>query len=532
MDSLLISRIVSQLQNLIGFSLQSIYLASEHALVWAYRKDDQRSLLLTDTTPVRAHLTLVNKRPETTLDTPYFLQLFRHHLLNGVLTNVSQINDDRIVRMDYEVCDEVGRMSSFYVIIELMGRATNIILCKADHQIIDALHRVPPSEVTKRTIHPGAFYRLPPSYPLPSFWNFNYDPTLPLANQVSGLNDALLDELEMRLHHGALLDDIRHQIASDDTLYLGKKGSRYYLDVLPLTHIYNDFEQLSVEEAINRYYAQFAVEDERTRYDLQIKSHIKKLEKKLNHKRLNLESDLAQADQRFRYREWGQSLLTYLHEIPEHTVSFTTMIGEIIPLKAEWTVAQNADSYFKKYKKLSKSVTILNEQIKLVDEQLAQLEYVKAACEQADAITLKQWRQELGLIVTPPTKSKQVVKYAPLAYVTKAGTKIYVGRNNLQNEYLTFHIARPHDTFVHVHQLPGSHVCIASDHPSNDELTLACELAAYYSSARHSSKVEVQWCKMMNVKKIPGGAPGLVRLTTYQSALFTPQDYPELREVK
>lgn len=532
MDAIMIHQLVKQFQPWVGSSLQSIYQYSEHALVLALRKGDQRPLLLIDTTPVKAHVAIISSRPDTTLDTPYYLQLFRHHLINGTLIAIEQQRDDRIIQLSFNVIDEIGQASDFQLIIELMGRATNIILCKADYQIIDALHRVPPSEVTKRTIHPGAFYRFPPSYQLPSLWNLRYVPGIPLANQVSGINELLVTELESRMLAGYTLEQLKQSINEQSFFYLAKSGSKLILDVIPLTHLGISFEQLEPSTAIERYYAQFAVEDERTRFYQQVSAHLKKLIKKLHQKKTNLEGDQSLAGDRDHYREWGQLLLTYIDDIPEHSKQFITPEGLVIPLKSEWSTSQNADYYFKRYKKLAKSLSILATQVALVDEQLAEYDYVLSVLDSADAQTLKQWRQELGLIPMPVIKTKQPTKYAPLVYRTSSGTRIMVGRNNLQNDYLSFQLAKPTDTFVHTLGVPGSHVCIASDHPTKEELTIAGELAAYFSAARQSPKVEVQWCLYKHVKKVPGGSLGKVRLGHFQSALFTPNENLNLKEIK
>lgn len=533
MDAILLGKVVHWLHPLIGAELQTIYSANEHILYFFFKTTSNRVGLKVDTTPLESHLSLVDERPEVTLDTPYFLSLFRKHLVNGTLLKIEQVQDDRIIELSFQVPDEIGRLFERHLVIELMGRATNVILTKEDDQIIDALHRVPPSELTHRTIHPGAFYRRPPHYKNPSLYNAAFSALEPLENQVAGLSDILVAEINYRMVQGESFETIRDAIQSSQSLYLTRSAKKSYLHVIPLTHVHGTSTEVSWSEAVNAFYLRDRLDDETNRLRLQATAHLKKVIKKLNQRKLNFSNDLKLADDRDLFKFYGQQLLAFIDEVPAHATSFTVPYSDplcVIPLRPEWSASGNADYYFKKYKKLTKSIQILHEQIAITDNLIAHYEYIVTILDDADAPTLKQILAELGVIKLPPPRGKQPVKLKLLEFLTPSQTTILVGRNSAQNDYLTFTFAKPTDTFFHVHQLPGSHVCIRHPNPSPADITLAGELAAYYSSARNSSKVEVQWCPIQTVKKIPGSTLGQVRLQKFQSALFTPHPHPELKK--
>lgn len=533
MDAVFLGKVVRWLQPLIGAELQTIYIANEHILYFFFRTSTSRVGLKIDTTPLESHISLVDDRPDITLDTPYYLSLFRKQLVNGHLVAVKQIQEDRIVEFIFQVPDELGRLSERHVIVELMGRATNVILTKEDGQIIDALHRVPPSELTHRTIHPGAFYRLPPHYKNPSLYNVTFLNDEPIENQVAGLSDLLLAEIRYRLQHGESFPTIQQMIQLSNDCYLTQKDKHIYLHIIPLLHVGGTSTRVDWAVAVNEFYTRDRLDDETNRLRIQATAHLKKVIKKLNQRKLNFSADLKLADDRDLYKTYGQEILAFLSEIPEHATTFQVPYSDPpmrIPLRPEWSASSNADFYFKKYKKLTKSIQILQEQIALTDDSLAHYDYMMTIIGDADALTLKQILAELGVIKLPPSKGKQPVKLKLMEYLLPSGTLILVGRNRMQNDYLTFTLAKPSDTFMHVHNIPGSHVCIRHPHPSKEELTIAGELAAYYSSARTSSKVEVQWCAIQSVKKIPGSTFGQVRLGKFQSALFSPQPHLHLRK--
>ena len=532
MDAILLGKVTHWLQPLVGAELQSIYTGNEHVVYFFFKTTHSRLGLKIDTTPLESHLSLVDNRPEVSIDTPYFLSLFRKQLINGVLLSIEQLQEDRIVQLRFNVPDEIGRWSVRIVIIELMGRATNIIVMKEDHQIIDALHRVPPSELTHRTIHPGAFYRFPPEFKKPSLYKAQYEPSIPIENQVSGASEILLREIAFRIANGQSFTNIRQEILLSDQLFLTTSKNIEYLHVLPLLHLNGTSRPVDWATAVNAFYKKDIQLDETNRLRIQVRAQLHKLIKKNNQKIANFSSDLQLADDRDTFKQYGQELLAYIDSVPEHAVEFIVPYSEptlVIPLRAGWTAAQNADFYFKKYKKLSKSISILNEQIGLSQQLLNHYSYLLTVVDDNDAIGLKQMLQELGVLQAPPQKGKQKQKLKVLEFTTPSGTILYVGRNTIQNDYITFQLAQPTDMFVHAHQVPGSHVCIHHPSPSNQDLTIAAELAAYFSSSRSSPKVEVAWCKVSMVKKIPG-ILGLVRLSKFQSALFTPYSHETLRK--
>lgn len=533
LDGLLLHQLQKEINTYLPAKLLKIQQISDAELLFTLRtqKGNQKLMISLHSVYNRIHFT---QQSYTTMETPgNFTMLLRKLIDGGIIRSCKQLGLDRILHMIVEARNEMGDIHSYHFYIELMGKYANLVLVGEDNRIIDALKRIPPFENNRRTILPGAQFTLPA--PHKDKQNpYQHGPFLKeesLTKQFHGFSPLLSKEVQYRMHQGEEFDDIMQKIAASDTLYISDIKDQMYFHCIPLTHLEGTYRTYPLMKGMDIL---FYHKEEKVRIKQQSGDLFKAVRKEL-HKNTSklpkLEASLEEAMDCEKYREYGDLLFAYMHTI-EKTAQITLPSFEneamvTIPIDMRYDLKQNANRYYQKYHKFKRAQNILSEQICLCKQEIEYFETLEIQLEQAsmqDAMEIREELSKQNYIKPLKTRIRKKKKQELPHFETFQfdDITIYVGKNNLQNDYVTWKLARKQDTWLHVKDLHGSHVIITTDHPDEATLRNAAMLAAWYSQGRYSSSVPVNYCLVRQLKKIPGNKGSLVSLSNYKTIYIDP----------
>lgn len=521
LDYLAFKRIIELISSsIIDGKIVKINQLSNEEFLFVIRKDSQNYNLLVSTHPNMSYLNLVNEKPDGNRINTNLLMLFRKHLENGKISSFTQQNDDRVVLVEILNRDDYFRNTCHRLYIELIGRASNIILTDNDDKIIDSLKKIPLEYTNIRTILPGIKYTLP---------NKPEDETLPYDLQ---------NEIEYRK---ISLEKLKEMINTSQDIYINEiDGKNKDFHFIPLMSVGGNISKYVFNEGLNKFYKDTLSFERHRQFtsdlDKLARNEIKKSEKKI--KKLQEEQDNAKSS--IIFKDYGDLLLTYMQgvKITTDTVVVHDEVNDIdvkIPYDTTKDLYQNANGYYKKYQKSKVAIVKIEEQINLCKENIEYFETIRFHLSVADVDSANQIKEELTELgyfrkYQKPTKGKKKEKvYRPLCFKYN-NIVIYCGQNNLQNEYLTFKMANKNHMFFHVKDGPGAHVVVFSDNVDEKTKQIAALIASYYSSYRMSSTVPVNYTKIKDVKKIPGGKKGKVIINNYKTIYVDP-DYDKIKDL-
>ena len=526
-DGLMVRRITQLLDNKInGCYINRIFQISNNDFIFSLYKKDFKDKLVISINNNASYLSLSSYQYNTHLDANHFLNVLRHHLEGGIILSIYQLSLDRIISIKISKEDELGVKEIKHLHIELTGKMTNLIVTKEDETIIDCLHRLGP--ITNRTIMPGAIYHLPPAPnlkdPLSEEYNLNTD----LQGQFFGFSKNLEKEVRYRLNLGEALNDIVKEILSSDKVYI--YPSDYHL--IPFKHLSKEPLIKDWDKGITDFYLDYQTTVRKQEASKELLNIAKKESKKYLTKIGRLEDELTKASDSDTYRYYGDLIYAYAPNLSIKDKEIVIRDEEqskevLIPLDERYSLKDNAQKFYKKYQKLRNSKNILEEQIEIAKNEYEYFELLKVQIQDANKEELEQIKQELASLgyikAQIRSNKKKVTKYLPHTYTSPSGIQISVGMNNLQNDYLTHTMAKYNEYFFHVKDYPGSHVVVHSTEPLSEEtIRYAANLAAYFSKARLSSTIPVNYTLVKNVKKHPSNKPGLVLLKTYKTIYIDP----------
>lgn len=532
----------------------------------------QRRLYLSASASLPLIYLTENNKPSP-MTAPNFCMLLRKHIANGRIVDIYQPKLERIIYFTIEHLNELGDLCRKNLIVEIMGKHSNLIFCTEDGTIIDSIKHVSAQMSSVREVLPGRTYFIPDtmekSDPLSitpeEFTAVLQSKPLPLSKAIytsfTGISPITAEEIcfiagiDSSLPPKELSADIMQHLYNQFTLYFTnvKEGAFrpaiYYLGSetkefasLPLTHFteYRRVEFDKISNVLETYYAtkntitrirqkssdlrhilQTALERNRKKYDLQMKQ-------------------LKDTENRDRYKIYGELLHVYGYNLEEGAKSleaFNYYTNETIqiPLNPMLSPQENAKKYFDKYNKQKRTYEALSSLIQETSDDILYLESVRTALDIArseeDLAEIKEELIAAGYMKRKFTKKKQRIKNKPLHYISSDGYDMYVGKNNFQNEELTFHFANGNDWWFHAKQAPGSHVIVKTKGEELPDSTFeeAGRLAAYYSSMRNADKIEIDYIEKKHVKKPTGGKPGFVVYYTNYS-LIIDSDISEIKE--
>ena len=525
-------------RELLGGRIQKINQPFEQELVLQIRSNRQSHKLLLSAHSVFGRIQLTNTTFENPAVPNTFIMVMRKYLQGAVIEAIQQVENDRILEISVSNKNEIGDSVAVTLVIEIMGKHSNIILLdKASGKIIEAIKHVGFSQNSYRTILPGSTYVAPPQtgnlnpFTVGDEKLFEILHTEDLESKrlqqiFQGLGRDTATELSGRLTADKL-KTFRAFFASPTQPSLTEKSFSALLFSDSKT------QMSTLSELLDTFYKDKA---ERDRVNQQASELIRRVENELEKNRKKLgkqEEELLATENAEEFRQKGELLTTFLHQVPNdqdqvELDNYYTGEKIIISLDKALTPNQNAQRYFKRYQKLKEAVKHLTSLIEETRTTILYLESVETALSQASLTEIAEIREELiqtGFI-RRRQREKIQKRQKPEKYLATDGeTIILVGRNNLQNDELTFKIAKKDELWFHAKDIPGSHVVIIGNlQPSDEVKTDAAELAAYFSKARLSNLVQVDMIETRKLNKPTGGKPGFVTYTGQKTLRVTPDE--------
>lgn len=537
-DGFFLHHMIEELRReLVNGRIQKINQPFEQELVLQIRSNRQSHRLLLSAHPVFGRIQLTQTTFENPAQPSTFIMVLRKYLQGAMIESIEQVENDRIVEITVSNKNEIGDHIQATLIIEIMGKHSNILLVdKSSHKILEVIKHVGFSQNSYRTLLPGSTYIAPPSteslnpFTVKDEKLFEILQTQELTAKnlqslFQGLGRDTANELESLLVSDKL-STFRNFFSQETKPCLTESS----FSPVPFSNqVGESFASLS--DLLDTYYKDKA---ERDRVKQQASELIRRVENELQknrHKLKKQEKELLATDNAEEFRQKGELLTTFLHQVPNDQDQVTldnyyTNQPITIALDKALTPSQNAQRYFKRYQKLKEAVKYLTELIEETKATILYLESVETVLNQAGLEEIAEIREEL--IQTGFIRRRQREKIhkrkRPEQYLASDGkTIIYVGRNNLQNEELTFKMARKEELWFHAKDIPGSHVVISGNlDPSDEVKTDAAELAAYFSKGRLSNLVQVDMIEVKKLNKPTGGKPGFVTYTGQKTLRVTP----------
>ncbi|MCT1181518.1 Rqc2 family fibronectin-binding protein [Lactococcus lactis] len=527
-DGIFLHHMTAELQPLVGGRIQKINQPFDQELVLTVRSAGKSHKLLLSAHPVFGRVQLTKTDFQNPQNPNNFVMILRKYLAGAFIEQIEQVGNDRQIILHISTKDEIGDSLKIALITEIMGKHSNIILLeKTSQKIIESIKHIGFSQNQYRTILPGSTYIAPPL-------NTAIDPFKATDEEIF---EALqTEQLQQKLQ--GIGRDSKNALTGLSVKEFNEKlltvtPSIYPNDTFSSIKLADEFVSFdNLSEMLDTYYADKA---ERDRVKQVAASVIKKIQNELKKNRDKLkkqERELLATDNAEIFRQKGELLNTFLNQVPNDKASVTlenyyTNEPIEIALNPALSPVQNAQRYFHRYQKLKQAVKFLGEQIAKTKETIHYLESVESNLENADVAEIADIREELiqtGYIKQKYRNKKQKM-LPPEKYQAEDGTIILVGKNNLQNEQVSFKLSRRGDLWFHVKDIPGSHVLITGNaNPSDETITFAGELAAYFSKARYSNLVQVDVLDVKKLHKPTGTAPGFVTYDREKTIRVTPDE--------
>jgi predicted ribosome quality control (RQC) complex YloA/Tae2 family protein len=575
-DGITVSAIKAEIEDkILGGRIDKVYQPEKDEIILGIRSMGQayKLLLTSNASNPKFHFTQTN--PSNPMTPPLFCMVMRKHLQSGKIIKIEQPDFDRILSLN-----ELGDYSVKKLVLEIMGRHSNIILTDENNTILDCIKHIGHDTSSVREVLPGREYTLPPSQGKINTLelddnNFKEvlgnNPSFEIQSVIyknyTGISPIAASEICYRANvNGSTpveaLTDIQKEVIFNEFAKLVEdiKANRFYpesitnekgktIDFSPIEMSqFNGFEikkYTSISELIESFYANrdFAYRIGQKTQDLR-KLITQNIERCIRKKDIQMQT-LRSIKNRDELRLKGELLTANIYSIKKGmtTVELPNYYSEnqelvAIELDSNKTPSENAQKYYKAYNKAKRTFEALKDQIKSNDEELAYLESVLTSVNNCtDEQDVKEIRRELreeGYVKKVKNQKDKSKKHSvPLHFISQDGFDIYVGKNNIQNDELTLKFARPRDIWMHTKNIPGSHVIIVANGHTIPDTTLneGAMLSAFYSKAKNSSKVPVDYTEKKNVKKPNGSKPGFVIYETNKTAYITTSE-EEIKKIR
>ncbi|MBF4691664.1 Rqc2 family fibronectin-binding protein [Fusibacter ferrireducens] len=569
-DGIFVSQLIQELTPiLIGARIDKIHQPEKDELSLTTRGKNQNYTLFISVESALPYFALTSQKKENPKTAPMFCMLMRKHIAGGRIFNISQHGNERVIIIEIEAKNELGELEKKKLIIEIMGKHSNLILTKEDFTIIDSIKRITPDMSRVRLILPGLKYdflesnkillkEVENSFKAEMNARMNISPRMKVFKSLYDIIEGfsplpskiVLNAIDMDFDRpiGQLnshdIDQILDGLISFRN-HLGSEGFVYYdaFDIpkelyfvgtlLGYDHV---VKTNTLNEAVDLYYStqNKQLKNHQRAHDLKkrVQQRLDRSEAKLRKLKIELET----AENSEIYKVYGELILAHIYKLSKGMnvatlENYYTETNEIIdiPLDIRLDPSENAQKYFKKYNKLKTARLELKTQIEETDDEVAYLDQVLTLLnnidEPSEIDSIKQELAEEGFIKIKRTKQrskspKEVFKY----FLSSDGFEIIVGKNNKQNDQLTTKVASNKDVWLHTKTIPGSHVIIRTEGRDVPETTLteAAIIAAYHSKARDSSNVPVDYTFIKNVSKPNGAKPGMVIYVQNKTLYVTP----------
>lgn len=559
--------------------LQKIAQPEPDELLLTIKNNRNTYRLVLSASPALPLIYLTDESKISPLTAPNFCMLLRKHLNGARITKISQIGLERVVRMDLENRNELGDLVQKALVIEIMGKHSNIIFLDETNTIIDSIKHVSALVSSVREVLPGRKYFIPNTKEKHNPFELTTEQWMQevvsqpvtiakgLCNYFTGFSYALAQEIAYRSHIdgdapfaslngnqlSALFTQLKEVMTQTTTgefqpeiVFDGEEPVEFC--AFPLT-MYEQCEHRifsSMSQTVETFYQEKDTIQRIRQKSADIRKNIMTLLERNQKKYLIQQKQLKDTEKRERYKVYGELIQTYGYQLTSEDKELTCTNyydnAEIsIPIDPTLTPIENANKYFTRYNKLKRTYEAVTVQLAETQELIDHLETILTALDIArleeDLVLIKQELIDSGYIRGKGPQNKKggkvMPKSKPLHYISSDGYDIYVGKNNYQNEHLSFKLATGNDWWFHVKQAPGSHVVVKcnNEEPPISTFEEAANLAAYYSSKKDSDKVEVDYTQKKNLKKPNGSKPGFVVYYTNYSIIATP-DISNIKEAE
>jgi len=536
--------------------IEKIYQPEKDELVFHIHTPAANYRLYASSDSSHPGLYIIDKNLPNPLSPGNFCMLLRKHIQGGRIAALYQKDSERMIEMDLETSDELGFSVNRKLIFEIMGKHSNIILTDpSENRIIDSIKRVPPEVNRIRQILPGHYYEYPPVQNKIPFRTVTFEQIVSMTDAdegekassllkgIQGISPVIAEELAAAGDPAGIfqrLSAIRNTAASKDPapkVYLKENGEPADFHVVPIS-IYGDLENLSfdtVSEAISCYYSRRISSNRIKQKSSDLHRKVSAALKKMYLKQQRLSEDLLNAENSEKYRLYGEILTANIHNVsPGASSAVLTNYYDgkdiTVPLDRRFPAAKNAQMYFKKFSKAKTAVKEKQKQLQENEKEISYLESVMTYIENAEDISqLEDIRDELTetgfLRKKKKTGSSRKKKEEFYSYTTSDGFRVLAGRNNRENDLLTFRTAGRNDIWFHTKDIPGSHVILLSEgrKVSDEAIREAASISAWHSRGRSSENVPVDWTLVRHVKKPAGARPGMCIFTDNRTIYAAPK---------
>ena len=576
-DGITIANIVTELnQTITGGKINKIAQPENDELIITIKNQRKQYRLFLSASASLPLIYLTETNKPSPLTAPNFCMLLRKHIGSGKIIAIEQPGMERIIRFTIEHLNELGDLCTKYLIVEIMGKHSNIIFCNEEDQIIDSIKHVSAHMSSVREVLPGRPYFIPETqsklnpfvlteeifqekiFPRPvnvakAIYTSITGISPLMAEEVcyrAGIDggiptDGLEDVERVHLAHTFLrmIDDIRDGHFEPNIIYKGKEPVEFACFPLSQYQDYRAVSYPSIFPVLDTYYAEKNIVTKMRQKTVDLRKIVQNaLERNVKKYQLQ-QKQLKDTEKKEKYRVWGELLNTYGYEVEPGAKSMEALnyyTNEMIqiPLDETMTPQENAKKYFDKYSKLKRTKEALDTLLQETGDEIKHLESIAAsldiASSEEDLVQIKEEMMEYGYVKRKNTGGKKVkVTSRPYHYISSDGYDIYVGKNNFQNDELSFKFASGNDWWFHAKGQPGSHVIVKSKNEELPDRTFeeAGKLAAYYSKGRQAPKVEIDYTQKKNLRKPTGGKPGFVVYYTNYSLLIEP-DITGLQQIQ
>lgn len=567
-DGITIANIVSELNHTItGGKINKIAQPENDELIITIKNQRQQYRLFLSASASLPLIYLTEANKPSPLTAPNFCMLLRKHIGSGKILSVTQPGMERIIRFTIEHLNELGDLCTKYLIVEIMGKHSNIIFCNENDQIIDSIKHVSAHMSSVREVLPGRPYFIPATQkkknPLELTEDILSNEILsrPVATSkalytgITGISPLMAEEIchranidggiptdglssleKLHLSHTflSLLEDIKSESFTPNIVYQGREPVEFA--PFPLTQ-YEDLKTVeypSISQVLETYYAEKNIVTKMRQKSVDLRKIVQTaLERNLKKYQLQ-QKQMKDTEKKEKYRIWGELINTYGYGLEPgvksmEALNYYTNENITIPLDPTLTPQENAKKYFDKYSKMKRTAEALDHLLQETKSEIEHLESISASLDIAlsedDLAQIKEEMIEYGYIRRKYTGGKKVkITSKPFHYLSSDGYHIYVGKNNFQNEELSFKFATGNDWWFHAKGQPGSHVIVKTNGEELPDRTFeeAGRLAAYYSRGRQAPKVEIDYTQKKNLRKPNGAKPGFVVYYTNYSLLIEP----------
>ena len=537
-DGIFTHAIINELnKQILGMRVSKIGMPGKSEIALTFRSEKKLLINIESASPYITLTDTVGLNPDSP---PGFLILLRKHLGKGILTEISQYLLDRVIIFKFDSTDEMGFPRKYNLIVELMGKHSNIILTNEEMKVVDSIKKVTPDMSAKRVIMPGVQYEFFDNdkddimvdgfekiFKLPAdqrakFLYKNYNGFSPaLANFLFALN---MDSKQLFEYFKRMLTSGKYYLFYDD------EGKTKDFHIFNMSE--NSKEYDSIFDVVNLFYSM------RVRISSS-KGKVSNLKKVLDSKISRLQNKIGVLMDEYQqnsncdiYKEYGDILMANLYnlkDVPEKAQLFNYYSGEnvVIDLDNQISAAANANKYYKLYGKQKTSLEHIEKQLKLAKEDIEYLSTVVTALENnlsaEDVEEIQRELYEQKFIKSKPKYGKKTK--IDILKIKIGEFSVLVGKNNIQNDQITFKLSSKDDIWFHVKDMPGSHVLLKGEGVADEDVTAKCaKLAAYFSKARNSSSVPVDYTYAKYVKKPSGAKPGYVIYKEQNTIYVTPDE--------